>query len=306
MPTITGNPANNLSRGVTAMLLAMLLLPLLDVVAKHLTATMSSGQIVWGRMFFQSLLLLPMVWPLRRHLSVDQWHLFAIRGILIVAATVFFFSSLSKMPIADALAIFFVEPLILTLLSALFLREPIGVRRITAVLIGFIGALIIIQPSAKSFGVYAVLPLGAALCFAGYLTITRKLAQVSHVIVIQLYTGVAGCVAISIAMLVGNAIGIGFLEITTPTHTEWGFMGLLGVIGCIGHLLVVYAFRFIDASVLAPFQYFEIIGAVVFGWYFFSDIPAFTTWLGIVIIIASGFYIYLREQQIHAITEPPD
>ena len=131
---------------MTAMLLAMLLLPLLDVVAKHLTATMSSGQIVWGRMFFQSLLLLPMVWPLRRHLSVDQWHLFAIRGILIVAATVFFFSSLSKMPIADALAIFFIEPLILTLLSALFLREPIGVRRITAVLIGFIGALIIIQP----------------------------------------------------------------------------------------------------------------------------------------------------------------
>ncbi len=282
------------------MLFAMVLLPLMDVVAKHLTASVSSGQIVWGRMFFQSLLLLPFAWPLRRQLSVQQWHLFALRGVLIVAATVLFFTALSKMPVADALAIFFVEPLLLTLLSAVFLGETIGIRRITAVLIGLIGALIIIQPSAQAFGVYAILPLGTALCFAFYLVITSKLAQNNSPVLIQLYTGIAGLITVSIALLVGNSLDLGFLQISIPTTHEWGFLMLVGAIACLGHLLVVYAFSFSDASVLAPFQYFEIVGAVVFGWYFFADIPAASTWIGVAIIIGSGIYIYLREQQINA------
>ena len=278
------------------MLIAMVLLPLMDVVAKFLTSSMASGQIVWSRMLFQSLFLLPLLYPLRRQLAVSQWHLFALRGILIAVATLFFFTSLVKMPLADALAIFFVEPLLLTLLSPIFLDEKIGIRRILAVLIGFIGALVIIQPSAKAFGVYAVLPLGAALCFALYLIITRKLAQNTNAVIIQLYTGIAGFLTISAALLVGNAIGFTALLISAPTNEEWGLMILIGAIGCIGHLLLVYAFSFADASALAPFHYFEIIGAVFFGWYFFTDVPALTTWIGITIIIGSGFYVYHREK----------
>ena len=106
------------------MLLAMVLLPLMDVIAKHLTSFMASGQIVWSRMFFQSLFLLPFLWPLRHQLLVRQWYLFAARGMLIATATLFFFTSLAKMPVADALAIFFVEPLLLTLLSPFFLVKP--------------------------------------------------------------------------------------------------------------------------------------------------------------------------------------
>lgn len=278
------------------MLIAMVLLPLMDVIAKHLTSSMASGQIVWSRMLFQSLFLLPFLYPLRRHLKVSQWHLFALRGFLIATATLFFFTSLIKMPVADTLAIFFVEPLLLTLLSPVFLRERIGTRRIMAVIIGFIGALIIIQPSAKAFGVYAILPLGAAFCFALYLIITRKLAQNTNPVIIQLYTGIAGLITISAALIVGNAVGFSVLKISMPTGSEWSLMILIGAIGCIGHLLIVHAFSFADASALAPFHYFEIVGAVVFGWYFFNDIPALTTWLGIVVIFSSGYYVYHREK----------
>ena len=280
------------------MLLAMVLLPLMDVIAKHLTSFMASGQIVWSRMFFQSLFLLPFLWPLRHQLLVRQWYLFAARGVLIAAATLFFFTSLAKMPVADALAIFFVEPLLLTLLSPFFLGETIGRRRITAVITGFIGALFIIQPSMKAFGIYAVLPLGAALCFAMYLLITRKLAQDTSAVIIQLYTGIAGLITMSVALFIGSAMGLGILQISLPTASEWGLLMLLGAIACVGHLLLVHAFRFADASALAPFHYFEIIGAVVFGWYFFSDIPSIATWTGITIIIGSGLYIYLREQKL--------
>ncbi len=278
------------------MLAAMVLLPLMDVIAKYLTSSMASGQIVWSRMLFQSLFLLPMLYPLRRHLIVSQWHLFAIRGVLIATATLFFFTSLIKMPVADTLAIFFVEPLLLTLLSPIFLNEKIGIRRLLAVIAGFIGALVIIQPSAKAFGVYAFLPLGSAFCFALYLIITRKLAQNSNAVIIQLYTGVAGFLTISAAMLIGNAAGFSILQISSPTPEQWGWMILIGAIGCVGHLLLVYAFSFVDASSLAPFHYFEIVGAVFFGWYFFTDIPALSTWLGIAIIFGSGLYVYHREK----------
>lgn len=285
------------------MLIAMVLLPLMDVIAKYLTQSMASGQIVWGRMLFQSLFLLPFMWPLRHKLSVNQWYLFAIRGVLIATATLFFFTALTKLPVADALAIFFIEPLLLTLLSALFLGEKIGIRRASAVLVGFAGALIIIQPSATAFGIYAILPLGAAFCFACYLVITRKLAQTNHAVLIQLYTGIAGLITVCIALMIGNALGIQFLTISAPTGNEWGLLILLGGIGCVGHLLVVLAFSFADASMLAPFQYFEIIGAVVFGWYFFSDMPALSTWIGIAIIVGSGLYVYLREQQLGTVED---
>ena len=278
------------------MCLAMILLPLMDVIAKFLTLSMASGQIVWSRMLFQTLFLLPLLYPLRHQLVVRQLHLFALRGVLIAVATLFFFTSLVKMPLADALAIFFVEPLLLTLLSPIFLNEKIGVRRISAVMVGFIGALIIIQPSAKAFGFYALLPLGAAFCFALYLIITRKLAQNTNPIIIQLYTGIAGFLTISTVLFIGNATEFTVLQISAPTTEQWGWMILIGAVGCIGHLLLVYAFSFADASALAPFHYFEIIGAVVFGWYFFTDVPALTTWLGIAIIIGSGIYVYRREQ----------
>lgn len=281
------------------MALAMMMIPAMDIVAKLLSAHMSSGQAAWSRFAFQVLYLLPLIAFGTHGLKVPaQWHLHAMRGVFIATATLLFFTAIARMPVADAIAIFFVEPLLLTLLSPFFLGERIGWRRISVSLLGFAGALIIIQPGQSAFGWRAALPLAAALCFAFYLILTRKLAQRTDPIAIQFFTGVAGFAAITFALLLGNSLGVEFLAISAPSPTHWAMMALLGAIGTVGHLLVVLAFRYHDASVLAPLQYLEIVSAVLLGWLFFSDFPSSTTWLGIAIIISSGIYVYWREQRV--------
>lgn len=280
------------------MLIAMAILPLMDVIAKHLGSSMASGQVAWSRFLFQSLLLAPFAWRIRHRMQLSQWHLHALRGFFIAAATLCFFTALTRLPLADALAIFFIEPLLLTLLSPLFLGETLGWRRLTAVAVGFVGALIIIKPGAAVFGIYALLPLLTALCFACYLILTRKLAQHTSPVLIQFYTGISGFIVMTVALIVGDQLGFSILTPSWPNQQQWFFMALLGAIGCVAHLLVVYAFKTLDAGTLAPFQYFEIVSAVIFGWYFFADIPSATTWLGIVIIVGSGIYVYLRERKI--------
>lgn len=283
------------------MVLAMMLLPAMDIVAKLLSASMSSGQAAWSRFAFQVLYLLPVIALGSHGLKIPaEWHLHGLRGVFIATATLLFFTAIARMPVADAIAIFFVEPLLLTLLSPFFLGEKIGWRRVSASLFGFIGALIIIQPGQSAFDWRAVLPLGAALCFAFYLILTRKLAQRTDPVTVQFFTGVAGCLTLSLALLAGTRLGADFLTISTPTLSQWGFMALLGAIGCIGHLLVVWAFRYHDASVLAPLQYLEIVSAVLLGWLVFNDFPTDTTWLGIAIIISSGIYVYWRERRTHS------
>ena len=225
-----------------------------------------------------------------------QWHLHLLRGALIALATLLFFSSLTRLPVADALAIFFVEPLILTLLAPIFLGEKTGWRRLSAVAVGFCGALLIIRPGAASFGWIVLLPMAAACCFAGYLILTRKFATRMAPVPIQFYTGVAGLVVMTAALLFGHMADSGFLAITTPDLSQWIKMAALGTVGCAGHLLVVYAFSYLDASVLAPFQYLEIVSAAILGWLFFGELPAIQTWTGILIIVGAGIYIYWREQ----------
>lgn len=278
------------------MLTAMTLLPLMDIIAKYLGNSMASGQVAWSRFFFQSLLLLPFAIRLKSQWPTKDWHFHALRGFLIATATLFFFTSLIKLPVADALAIFFVEPLILTLLSPIFLGERFGWRRLIAIGIGFIGALIIIKPGAQVFGIYALLPLCASVCFAFYLILTRKLAQQTDPILIQFFTGISGMALLSTALLFGSQFEFSFLQASWPDPTQWMLMALLGTIGCFAHLLVVYAFKLLDAATLAPFQYFEILGATLFGWYFFKDIPTTSTWIGITIIVGSGIYVYWREK----------
>ncbi len=300
----------------------MVILPLMDIIAKYLSPSMATGQIAWSRFLFQSLLLLPFAWPLLRSASLlnsgeqpkastrllpDRWHLHALRGFLIALATLCFFTSVTRLPVADAIAIFFVEPLLLTLLSPIFLGEKIGWRRLLAVVIGFAGALIIIRPGASMFGVYAFLPLAAALCFAFYLIITRKLALDTDPILVQFFTGLSGLFFLSVALLAlpvinwlsGSDWQVFFLTPVWPSPSQWALMGLLGTIGCVGHLMVVHAFRYADASKLAPLQYFEIVGAALFGWLVFQDIPTLNTWAGIAVITGSGFYVYWRERQLN-------
>lgn len=280
------------------LVLAMLIIPGIDAISKSLTGFISPGQVTWSRFFFQTLILLPFV-MFNGGLMVGRaiWG-HAARGFLIACATLMFFSSLAKLPLADAISIFFVEPFILTLLSAVVLRERVGWRRLSAVFVGFCGALIIIRPSYEVFGLTALLPIGAACAFSVYIILTRILVQGGSAITMQFYAGVFGCLTMSIALWYGAETETAVVLPVWPTMGEWGFLAALGLIGTAAHMLIVLAVRRIGAGLMAPFQYLEIISATILGLVFFGDFPDAMTWLGIAIIISSGLYVFYRERKL--------
>ena len=277
------------------MLVAMLILPGIDAIAKWLSDTISAGQVAWCRFLFQTVLMLPLFLRTRGSTFTRALPLHALRGALIALATLLFFAALKFLPLADAISIFFVEPLILTLLSALFLAEPVGRRRLTAVAVGFAGALVVIRPSFAELGLPALLPLGAAMSFAVYLMLTRTLAQHEQPERMQFYAGFFGAVVMSVALLIGDTAGVQVLSYVAPDVDQWLLLAGLGVIATGGHLMVVHAFRRAPAGLLAPFQYVEIVGATILGLVFFGDFPDSTTWVGVAIIVASGLYVFHRE-----------
>jgi S-adenosylmethionine uptake transporter len=289
--SLSTSPEQKPEVAMALMLAAMLILPGIDAIAKWLSDTISSGQVAWSRFFFQTLLMLPLFLRTRGAIVTRAMPLHALRGALIALATLLFFSALKYLPLADAISIFFVEPLILTLLSAVFLGESVGWRRLAAVAVGFAGALIIIRPSFSTLGLPALLPLGTALSFAVYLILTRKLAQHEHPERMQFY-------AMTVALATGGMADIAVLSFVWPNSGQWLLLAGLGVIATAGHLLVVHAFRRAPAGVLAPFQYVEIIGATVLGLVFFGDFPDAMTWVGVGIIVGSGLYVFHREATI--------
>lgn len=295
---MTGPRGSEVERGMALMVAAMLMVPVMDAIGKHLAQFMTPSQITWSRFFFQAVLLLPVMLVGGRRLPRTGLWLHAARGFLTAAATLCFFAAVAVMPLADALAIFFVEPLLLTLLSAVFLGEKVGWRRLSAVAAGLAGALVVIRPSFAVFGVHALLPLGAALSFALYLLLTRRLARHEDAAVLQFSAGVTACLFMSGALLAGALLEVPALAPSWPTPGEWLLMLLLGMIATLGHMLVVVAFRLAPAGVLAPFQYLEIISATILGLAFFGDFPDATTWLGIALIVGSGLYVFHRERML--------
>ena len=289
------------------MVAAMLLVPAIDAIAKFLSDALAPAQIAWARFFFQMLFLAPLA--LRRPrlvaLADTPWHL--LRGALIAAATTCFFTALTVMPLADNIAIFFVEPLILSLLAGVLLKEGIGWRRIAAILVGFAGAMLIVRPSFAAFGAYALLPLVAATCFAFYLLLTRLLGARTDAVMMQVGAGLGGLATMSLLLALGAGTGWPLLAWRAPDAAAWGLLVLLGLVATVAHLLIVQAFRRASAVILAPFQYLEIMAAVFWGWLVFGDWPEPVTWYGIAIIVAAGLYVFDRERRrALALAEAPE
>ena len=250
---------NSTARAMMMMIIAMLMLPGIDAIAKWLSGSVSSGQVTWSRFFFQIIFMFPLLLKTRGPWFTPALALHAARGSLIAFATLFFFSGLAYLPLADAIAIFFIEPLLVTLLSAIFFGEAIHWRRISAISLGFVGALIIIRPTFAEVGYAALYPVAAAFCFSFYIVLTRKLVRHEDPIRLQFFAGVFGCLVMSIALGYGTSFDIAILAAAWPSTNHWLLLGGLGLIGTVCHLFVVYAYRLASIGILAPFHYVELI-----------------------------------------------
>ena len=275
--------------GILLMLGAMSVVPFMDAIAKYLSAHIPILQLVWARYFFHFCLIFPVA-LLRygpRRLVPARPLLQLVRGGLLLASTVLFFAAIARMPLADALALIFVSPLIVTALSPWLLGESVGPRRKVAVLVGFLGALLIIRPGFGSIQWPALLALGAGVVFGCYLLATRRLAGSAPPLVTLTYSAAAGALVMS---LIVPAVWV------APSAGDLAGMVMLGVIAAGGHFLLIKAFDFAPASLLAPFTYSEIIMTTLLGLVFFGDFPDAWTWAGIAVLIGSGLYISLRER----------
>ena len=276
-------------KAISYNLLAWAILPFMDTIAKYLSADLSFFQITWARYFFTVFFTLPfMFFFFRRNLTwSSQPKLQFFRGLTLFFANVLFFYSISIISMAKALTLAFVAPLITTALSPIFLGEKVGIRRWSAVIIGFIGSLIVIRPGFIEFNLASVAALGTGLFYGVYLVITRKLHTSDSPLLTLLLTGVVGAV---IGSFIVPAVWI------NPSFNQWSLLALMGVFACLGHLFLILSLKYADASKLAPFGYFEIVTNVILGYYFFSDFPHYWTWIGLAIIVCSGIYISFRER----------
>jgi drug/metabolite transporter (DMT)-like permease len=288
-------------RGMTIMASAMILLPTMDAIAKYMASFegMSPGQVTFYRFFFQLVCMLPMLATMagRSAFSAKRPWMNLLRGALHGAASLLFFAAVKYMPLADVFAIYFVEPFMLTALSALFLGDKVGWRRWLAIVIGFVGAMIVIQPSFEIFGLKALLPVACAFLFALYLFMNRAVGEADSPMTMQVMAGIGGTLFMSVTLLAGASAGIADFEPSLPASTlGLVLLLILGSISGYAHMLVVRAFRLAPLSLLAPFQYFEIISATVLGYAIFGDFPNLSKWIGIAIIVSSGLFIIWRER----------
>ena len=276
-------------KAITLNLSAWLMLPFMDAIAKYLSSDLSFFQITWARYFFTVFFTLPfMFFFFRKNLKWStQPKLQIFRGLTLFFANVLFFYAISVISMAKALTLAFVAPLITTALSPFFLGEKVGYRRWSAVIVGFIGSLIVIRPGLIEFNLASVAALGTGFFYGIYLIITRKLHTSDSPLLTLLLTGVVGAVVASL-----------FVPIVwvNLTFNQWSLLALMGIFACLGHLFLILSLKYADASKLAPFGYFEIVTNVILGYYFFSDFPHYWTWVGLSIIICSGVYISFRER----------
>lgn len=285
------------------MMAAMLFAPVMDAIAKILATQhgVSPAMVTFSRFLVQTLFLLVFVvvaWK-NRVLAVYFSPLNIVRGMLMGLAAMLFFTAVKYMPLADAISIFFVEPIIVMLMSVVFLQETVGWRRLVAAVVGFGGALIVIRPSFELFGLISLLPLCTAFLFSIYLILTRKLGGDDDPLIMQFFAGIGGVILCSSAMVAGSVFGIEDFSFTLPTSEQaWALLLGIGLFGIASHLMIVMAFAKAPASVLAPFQYVEIVSATILGYFIFGEFPDLTKWIGISIIIGSGAYIFYREQRL--------
>ena len=275
-------------KAITFNLLAWIMLPIMDGFAKYLSSDLPVLQITWARYFFTVAFTLPVMFFFynKQLVWTDKPKLQLLRGVILLFANICFFYAISVISLAKALTLAFIAPLIVTALSPFLLGERVGVRRWTAVILGFFGSLVVIRPGFVELNLASFAALGTGVMYGFYLIITRKLSTSDNPLLTLLLTGVVGAI---LGTMIMPTVWV------QPTITEWYMMFAIGFFASIGHLFLILSLRYADASKLAPFGYFEIVTNIIIGFYFFNHFPDNWTFLGLFIIMSTGVYIFRRE-----------
>lgn len=282
------------------------LAPLGDSIAKLLGATIPLVQLLFVRFAFQALLV-PAVWASGGSVRLSRratW-LMAARTALHIVGIGAMFLSLRYLPLADAVAIAFVMPFIMLLLGRIVLDEEVGPRRLAACAVGFVGTLLVVQPSFAEVGWPALLPLGVAVTFAFFMLITRQVAREAGPVALQAVSGAMAIAFLGPLLAVGVALDLPGLSLVWPNGYETFLLLAIAVLGTSAHLLMTWSLRFAPASTLAPMQYLEIPFATLIGWLIFRDLPNGLAAVGIAITMAAGLYIVFRERTLARAPHPP-
>ena len=294
MSSMSERPTDAPFRGVLMMCVAVLCFATMNGFVKELRIQeLPLVEIIWGRYFFHTLLVLA-IFPRKipTLLSGSDKKLQVIRSILVLLATACMFTAVGLMPLADAVAITFIAPLLITALSVPLLKERVGLRRWIAVFVGFVGMIVIVRPGGGLFQLAALLPISVTIFYALYQIITRVISHRTDPINSLFYTAIVGGVLMSLIVPF-------FWQ--TPTLEQWGLLIVAGFLGGLGHWAIIMAYQRAEAPLVAPFAYSELIWAILLGLTLFGDFPDLWTLVGAGIIALSGIYILQREHAAKAV-----
>ena len=271
--------------GILALLASTALFPISDTASKVLTASLPSIEVAWLRYLVFVIMTVPLLLRGRGVLRTARPALQVGRAMASAASTVLFIVAFGVMPVANATAIGFLAPVVVTAMAALFLREKVGVRRWSAALVGLAGVMVIVQPGGSTFDVASFIPLCGSIASA-LAVIGTRLARNERPETTLFYSAVAGFAVISV---------LAAFTWQTPSWNQVAIGGIVGFFATLASLMQIFAYRNAPASLLAPFSYTQLVWAAALGYFAFGTVPGPSMLLGAAIIAASGLYTAWRE-----------
>ena len=285
--------------GILLMLLGMLMFSLNDAMGKMLVSTYSIGQVLLIRSIAALIVLAPFLYRQgpAHVMKVERPGMQFLRVALSTFEVFCFYFAVAYYPLADVMTFWLACPIYVAALAPFLLGEHVGWRRWSAIIVGFIGVVVALQPSGREFGPATVVSIIGPVAFAAFIIIGRSLRGTPDTTLVFWQI---------IAALVAGLVLTPF-SFVMPTLRDTALLALLGVVAMAAHVLVNRALKLADASTLAPLQYSLLFWAIIFGWVFFGDVPGLPVYVGAALIVAAGFFIAWRERALQlkraAITE---
>lgn len=278
-------------RGMLMIIMAVAIFSVMDALSKYLTRFYPVALVAWSRYAFHLLLVVIVLGP-RFGLSLIRTArpgAQLVRGLLLAIASISFISAVKYMPLAEATAIAFLGPLLIVVMSVLFLKEKVEPARWIAVLCGFIGVLVIIRPGSSVFTWAALFPLANAIAFASYQVLTRRLSGLESAYTSIFYSGLIGTLLLSATLP--------YVWVMPQNGMHLALLIVTGVLGGLSHLILIKAYDYAPASRLAPFSYIQLIWVATIGYLVFGDFPDTWSLVGIGILMASGLYTATHQRR---------